>query len=601
LLPRYALGNWWSRNINYSDNDIDELITKFDYHQIPMSVLLLNADWHIRNYNGQNMKSGYTWNKERFANPMTTIEKLHQKGIRLGLNVDPSEGLFPYEQQYNKALPYTNGVVDKPILLDLLNPRLVDVYFKLFVHPLDNAGVDFFWIDTDDKKKLNDLWILNHYHFNDMKRDYKRRPMVLSRNHRIAAHRYPVTYTGKTVVSWDVLKALPFYNGSGANIGVSYYSHDIGGYYKGTEDNELYIRYVQLGVFSPILKFGADDGKYYKREPWRWSIKTHTIAKDYLTMRHRLIPYLYTEAYNYYKNGTPLIKPLYHTNPEAYDDINYRNEYFFGSQLFVSPIINKKDYIMDRVIHKFYMPAGIWYDFSTGKKFPGEKAYTSFYKDQDYPVFARQGAIIPFGNNENINDTTPPTDMEIQIFPGQNNSYKLYEDDGLSDLYRKGYHLTTVIDYNYLPNNYTVIVRALEGKSNIISEYRNYKFRFRNTKHADEVIAYFNSLPIACESYLDGADFVVEVKEVKTIGQLTINCKGKDIEIDAVRIINDDIQTIISDLQIPTELKEKIDDVLFGELPIKKKRIGIQKLRKVGLERKFIKLFLKLLEYINNI
>ena len=222
-----------------------------------------------------------------------------------------------------------------------------------------------------------------------------------------------------------------------------------------------------------------------------------------------------------------------------YDDPLYKTEYYFGSQLFISPITTSKDYIMNRVIHKFFIPHGIWYDFVTGKKFVGNKKYVSFFKDNDYPVFARQGAIIPLGTNKNINDTNPPTDMEIHIFPGKSNTYKLYEDDGVSNLYKKDYYLMTMIDYNYMPNNYTLIIRALEGKSGIIPEFRNYKIRFRNTKKADDVIVYLDKDKINYNSYTENDDFIVEIKNVVTIGkQLTINCKGKDIEADPIRIIN---------------------------------------------------------------
>lgn len=602
LIPRYALGNWWSRNIAYDDAQIKTLVDNFRHKGIPLSILLLNGDWHVRNDDKKlKIDSGFTWNKELVKSPVDTINYLHSKGIRLGLNIDPTAGIYPTEEYYAKANEYLGMMDNQPIPFNVFNSRFLDIYLKLLIHPLDTQGVDFYWIDTDDTKKMLELWALNHYHFYDMIRNYKRRGMVLSRNSLVAPHRYPVLYSGKTVVGWDTLKTLPFYNSSAANMGVSWWSHDIGGYYKGVEDNELYIRYVQLGVFSPILRFNSDSGKYYKREPWRWSIKTYNIVQKYLNMRHRLIPYLYTEAYKYYKEGTPVIQPLYYEYPTMYDDDNYRNEYFLGTELFVSPIITKKDYIMNRVIHKFFLPEGMWYDFTTGKKFPGGHSYVSFYKDQEYPVFAKSGAIIPFGNNADLNDTTAPKNMEIHIFPGKNNLYKLYEDDGVSDLYRKGFYLLTSIEYNYLPNNYTVIIRAMEGKSGIVPDKRNYKIRFRNTKVADEVIAYFNNLLVPTTSYTEETDFIVEIADINSIGQLTLNCKGKDIEIDAVRIINDDIETIISDLQIETELKDKIDKVIFSGLPINKKRIEIRKLSRVGLEHKFIKLFLKLLEYIKQV
>src|SRR5690606_37271583 len=206
----------------------------------------------------------------------------------------------------------------------------------------------------------------------------------------------------------------------------------------------------------------------------------------------------------------------------------------------VSPLTYKKDPVMDRVVHKFYLPFGTWYDFKTGKKFPGERSYVSFFRDQDYPVFAKSGSIIPLSNDVS-NNTAAPKNMEIHIFPGRSNTYNLYEDDGVTNLYKQGYYILTSIDYNYQSNNYTVIIRALEGKSGIITKERNYKIRFRNTKKAEDVVAYVNNTPVPTINYVDENDFIVEVNNVSTIGQLSINCKGKAIEIDAVRLINEDI------------------------------------------------------------
>lgn len=604
LIPRYALGNWWSRNITYNDIQLKTLIDDFHTNEIPLSVLLLDKDWHRRIHRKEkHLMTGFTWNRDLFHAPTDMTNYLHSKGIRLGLNIDPMEGFYPIDEYYEQAKNYLGTDERGVIPFNVFEPKVVDVYLKLFIHPLDAMGADFFWIDYFDKKRLAELQLLKHYQFFDMMRNYKRRPMVLARNSLVAPHRYPVLYSGKTIVGWDTLKKIPLHNLAAANMGISFWSHDIGGYFKGIEDHELYIRYVQLGVFSPIMKFGAEAGKYYKREPWRWNIKTYGITKNYLQLRHRLIPYLYTEAYKYHQFGKPLIEPIYYQYPEMYDDPLYKDEYYFGSAFFVSPITKKKDIVMNRVVHKFFMPEGIWYDFVTGKKFPGGRNYTTFFRDQDYPVFVRAGSIIPLGENDNLNDTTPPKHLEIQIFPGQSNLYKLYEDDGVSDLYRKGFYLLTSIDYNYMPNNYTVIVRAIEGKSGIVPATRNYKFRFRNTKQSKDVIIYFNDMKIGYESYVEGPDFIVEVNNVKTIGQLTVNCKGKDIEIDAVRLINEDIEGIISDLQIETELKEKVDAILFHpEFTVKKKRIEIRKMANKGiLERKFMKLFLKLLEYIDQV
>ena len=191
--------------------------------------------------------------------------------------------------------------------------------------------------------------------------------------------------------------------------------------------------------------------------------------------------------------------------------------------------------------------------------------------------------------------------MEINIFPGKSNVFKLYEDDGITKLYEDGYYIVTAIDYNYMQNNYTVIIHPIDGKTEIIPKFRDYKIRFRNSRVADSVDIYINGSKanLEFESYEDDNDFVVDIKNVDTTKQLTVNCKGKDIEINAVRIINEDINSIITDLKIPTKLKEDIANIFFSNLEIKQKRIEIKKLK--GLDKRFVRMFIKLLEYIAEI
>jgi len=599
LIPRYALGNWWSRNIQYDDKSVMELIRHFEKKKIPLAVMLFDHDWHFRNMGDyKDLKTGFTFNPDLFPDPQKMIQEFHRRGVRVGLCINPTNGIYPHEQYYKQASEYLQITEPTVITFDPLNPKLLDVLFKMFLHPLESLGVDFFWNDSNGGMDVTKLWAFNHYLFMDSGRNSNKRPLILARGSIYAPHRYPVLYAGSSEIGWDKLKQIPFQFLNAANMGVSWWSHDVAGNHGGIEDGELYLRYVQLCTFGPILRFHGARGHYYKKEPWLWDAKTENIAADYLRLRHRLIPYLYTEAYNYTKSGTPLIQPFYYNYMWVYDDAWYRNQYYLGSQLLVCPILEPKDPIMNRSVHKFFVPEGIWYDFVTGKKFPGNKKYVSFFKEADYPVFAHAGSIIPFSNRSDYNNIGLPTDLEIQIFPGVSNTYTLYEDDGITSLYREGYFLKTSIDYNYLRNNYTVIIRSIDGKSGIAPEKRNYKMVFRNTKQADNVTIYFNADKLESENYVEGNDFIVEVKNVPTIGQLTINCKGKDIEIDAVRLINDDFDSILMDLMIDTYLKEKIADIVLGDLPIDKKRIALRKLKKDGLSKEYIELFLKLLDYI---
>ena len=603
LIPRYALGIWWNKNDFYYFDDIQKLLQSFNKNKIPMSILLLGDNWHLKDKsNLERFNSGFTFNRELFYKPAEFVKYMHDRGVRVGLSLDPSEGIHPHEPKFEQVAKAV-GISDKQIIpFNVFDKDLAIAYFNELIDPLYKLGIDFFWINYRNLKDKATNNALNHYHFTDYKKMEGLRPMILSRPSTFAPHKYPIHYSGETLVSWNTLKTLPFFNSTGSNLGLSWWSHDIGGYKDGVEDAELYARYVQYGTFSPIFRFSAKYGRYYKREPWKWDVKTESIVRDYCQLRHRLIPYLYSEAYKYHKVGLPLVQPLYYQYPEIYDELEYKNEYYFGTELFVAPITKPKDEIMDRSVEKIFLPEGTWYDFKTGKKYLGNKRYILFYKDEDYPVFARDGSIVCMADLEkNLNVTNSPTTMEVHVFPGKSNQYNLYEDDGFSNLHEDGYYLLTRIDYNYMSNNYTLIIRPVEGKTGIVPAKRNYRIRFRNTREANDVIVYVDNDKVESVNYVDDTDFIVEINDVPTTKQLTINCKGKDIEIDAVRLINDDIDSIISDLQIKTLLKEQIGKIMFSNLSIERKRLEIRKMQRRGLDKMFVNMFMKLLEYVAQI
>lgn len=601
LIPRYALGIWWNRDLIYNFEDTQKIINIFNKNDIPISVLLLGEFWHRKDKSNYNLyKTGFTFNEELFSDPKGFTDYMHERGVRIGLNLDGSEGITTLDNKYYQMCSELNNPTDKLIPFKVLDKNFIVSYFNNLIRPLYDLGVDFFWIDAKDEVSVR---ALNYYHFNDYKQFSEKRGLILSRNGGKAAHLYPVHYSGETKVGWDVLSYLPFFNSTASNIGLSWWSHDVGGFKNGIEDSELYLRHVELATFSPIFRFSAKRGAYYKREPWAWDVKTYNIVKEYCNLRHRLIPYIYTENYKYHTSCLPLVEPLYYYYPEIFDEPLYKNEYYFGSSFLVAPITEPKDEIMNRSVEKIFLPKGIWYDFKTGKKFMGNKRYTTFYKDEDYPVFVKSGSIIPLAIlPENINDTNSPKAMEIQIFPGSSNVYRLFEDDGISSLYEEGYYIITAIDFNYASDSYSLAIHPVEGKTNIITDYRDYKIRFRNTRMPEKITVDINSTIINdFEAYTDDNDLIIYVKNVDTKKQLNINCLGNNMEIDAVRIINEDINGIISDLKIDTLLKEKIAAIIFSNLEINKKRIQIRKLKNAGLGQIFIKMFMKLLEYVEEI
>lgn len=590
LIPRYALGNWWSKDDIYSEESIEHLVKKFESNNVPLSIFLLD-NW--QNNNDLKFNNFY-------SNPKSLVDYLSSNKIKLGLSIKDTLEFKKDNYIYDVLKDYISVDKSGNIPFNLYDSRTIDAFLKLVISKLDLYGIDFYSIESINKNDLDRLTLLKHFlYYNNYKNENKR-PLICAYNTLMAPHRYPISYAGESSVNWDTLEDIVNFNITASNLGISFISHDFGGTSDGIEDNELFTRFVQLGVFSPILRLGSKGGKYYKREPWKWGLKTANITTSYINLRYKLIPYIYTESYKYFKYGKTLIEPLYYTYPSLYDNPLYCKEYFFGSTFLISPILEKKDYVMNRVIHKIFIPAGTWYDFNTGKKYNGNKKYVSFYKDEEYPIFVKAGSIIPLAHNY-FNDTSTPKNMEIDVFPGSNNTYSIYEDDGVSNEYLKGKYLITNIEFVYNKDQYKLTILPVSGEKGVISSTRNYRIKFKNTKPDVNVLSYVGSSSINNKYYKSDTDLIVDILNVPTTSQLTVIVSGKDIEIDSLRIINDDIVSVISDLPIKTVVKQKIDDIMFSnDLDLKKKRIQIKKLAhgKNYIERKYIDLLLKLLEYI---
>ncbi len=584
MIPRYALGSWWYKNDPYNMYDIDNIIKKFNDNHIPISVFLLGNKWH-------NNIENFSYDKTLFD--ISSLHTYYQNKIqKFGLTLNPELPIYHNDPLYPSLVGSINNYKDY-ISFVPLNNNTINSYLNIVLSSLKNTGINIFNIDYYNKADLQGLFLLNHYHYTIA--NLNELGIILSRNPGIAPHRYPIIYSGKTRVSWDTLRVLPNYNNSAANMGISWYAHAIGGYYGGIEDDELYIRYIQFGVFNPIFILASDTGKYYKREPWKWNQLNLSVIREYMQLRNKLVPYIYNEGYTYHQFGVPIIQPLYYKYPKIYDEPNYVNQYFFGSKIMISPIIKRKNLEMNRVVQRIFIPNGIWYDYTTGKKFTGNKYYVEFYKDEEYPIFIKEGSIIPMSLEET---TEVPTNMELQIFPAENGlygSYELYEDDGIS-LNNKQNFLITKMNLDKVENGYKFTIVRKDGNYNIPN--RNYLLRFRNMKSPEKVIVNYQNEQKEHKYEIEKNDLIVKLNDIDVYQPIEVNIIGKNIEIETISVINEEIEGILDDLEINTLLKEKIDAIIFSELPINKKRIGLRKLKKSGLEPKYINMFISLLEFI---
>lgn len=436
ILPRYALGNWWSRFWAYTEEEYLALMDKFKEEGVPLSVSVIDMDWHVRDVDSRfgSGWTGYSWNKELFPDPERFLQALHDRGMKVTLNVHPADGIRAFEDCYPAVADHLklNVLLEEPAEFDMTDKQFVESYFKDVHHPLEKQGVDFWWIDWQQGNQskeagLDPLWLLNQYHFEDISES--RDGLILSRYAGPGSHRYPVGFSGDSIISWESLQFQPYFTATASNIGYSWWSHDIGGHMGGERDDELTLRWMQFGCYSPINRLHSSSSPFNGKEPWNFSPMIQESMNESLRERHRLLPYLYTANVALSEQGRPLLQPLYYDYPESTQAYEYKNQYLFGSELLVAPIVHKTDEVYKFSKEDIWLPEGKWYDYHNGNRYEGDTEISIFRKLNETAVFAKAGAIIP--TDPNILATQPdqlPEVIEWKVFPGASNQFELIEE-----------------------------------------------------------------------------------------------------------------------------------------------------------------------------
>ena len=441
LLPKYALGNWWSRYYAYRQQEYIDLMDKFQKKGIPLTVATIDMDWHLvknvpkdatthSKFWGKGW-TGYTFDTDLFPDYKQFFRDLKERGLAITMNLHPHDGIRYFEKQY-PAMAKANGIdpaSKEPVEFDFTDRTFVDSYFDLVLHPYEEEGVDFWWIDwqqgrKSNQKGLDPLWLLNHYHTLDAGRD-GRTALILSRYAGCGSHRYPLGFSGDTIVRWKSLAYQPYFTIAASNTGYSWWSHDIGGHMGSKGNPELYTRWIELGVFSPINRLHSTRDKWSK-EPWLYGEDAEKIVTKFLQLRHRLLPYLYTANVRTARDGMPLVMPMYylHDCKEAYEA---KTQYYFGTEMIVAPVVTKRNKEGLAPV-SVWLPEGRWTDFFTGETFAGNHTYELFVPLDRIPVFVKEGGIIPLLANEQGNDQEFKS-LEVRFYAGEG-KYRMEDETG---------------------------------------------------------------------------------------------------------------------------------------------------------------------------
>ncbi len=495
LLPKKALGVWFSRWWSYTAEEWIAQVEEFADFDVPLDTISIDTDWKrvhrdlgcvvwnavIRApLNDACSWNGWDWNRDIFPDPTGFVSELHARGIDVGLNVHPSiAGSDPaYPDTVAQTGPLMTDDAELPCRIIQADPTTpcyvfdwtqathLDAYFDLH-EPIEQTGIDFWWLDwccegsrAQAPGLSADTWINAAYAkqheemgsrwpaFSRIGGSFQNGKGGIDNNGlgAFAEHRYSIHFTGDTCSTWELMAAQAEMTAAEGNIGLPYVSHDIGSFLgeplPGADCNnmvntgqhlpdDMYVRWIQFGTFQPIMRLHSHHGD---RLPWEYPGKPETVASEFLRLRGRLVPMLYSLSRESHDSGLPMARPLYlqwPTHEEAYE---YRSQFTLGDDMLVATVATPGD----PAVLDVWIPPGEWNDFFTGETLVGPARVSRAVPLEHYAVFMRKGAILPMQPDLPTSAKGPQDNLSIHVWPGGNGEFRLYEDEGQGFAYRDG-------------------------------------------------------------------------------------------------------------------------------------------------------------------
>jgi alpha-glucosidase len=475
----YSGGTWGYEHLT-SDAYVIALARKLREMGIPVDILWLDSTWRIFGESGGKGATTFEW-RETFKNPRAMFDSLYAMNYKMaGLHLRPrfDNGkkikLLDTAQQLKFTYPERNSAGE---FVNFFDTAAVDFWWKSGVMRVASQGAKFLKTDEgsafgglaneSDKtgptgkeiSKLHNIFPLAY-----AKAPYEKfeqfngiRGMNQTREGYAGIQRYPYIFAGDWPSEWQYFGPVIT---AGLNIGLSgvgNWTHCMGGF-EHPADPELYIRWVQMGMFSPIaLVFGMDHPGY--KEPWNYGEDGLRNFKKYDSLRYRLFPYIYSNAYKMYNTGMPLMKALVLDWQDDENVYSIMDQYMFGDALMVCPVTTK-----GAATRTVYLPKGDWFDYWTGKKYTGGRHVNVVCPLDTMPIFAKAGAIIPMQPGMKYMNEKPVDEITLDIFTGANGAFELYEDDGNSLSYQQGNYSITKITTTSTNEIITVNIKRPSGK-----------------------------------------------------------------------------------------------------------------------------------------
>lgn len=497
-LPRRQwFGYWFSRFWAYTEEELEAVADRFDRLGLPIDVLVIDMDWHRLGW------TGYTWDRDLFPDPAGLLKRLKARGLAVSLNLHPADGVASREEAY-AAMCRDLGrdpARGETVPFDCADPRFMESYFKRLHHPLEEMGVDLWWMDWQQGTRtrlpgLDPLSWLARTHWDDqVRRRPGRRALNFTRYWGPGSGRMPMAFVGDVFTTWKTLAAQPRYIARAANVLFGGWSTEIGGHLPVDHSPELYARWMQFGVHSPYCRTHSSKDPRTERRFWQFPEPWCDVLAAVLKRRYELVPYLYTEARKQERTGLSFHRPLYYDWPD--EPMAYRSPqtYLLGDAMLVCPVVAPADAKTGLAPARFWLPPGEWIDTARGVPLRGGRTHRAGYRIEETPVFVRPGAIIPGQRDVRRLRGGGAPNLEFTCWPGGPGEYVLHEDDGETTAHLEGREVALRVRQRVSGARTEVVIEAASGDFEGFVRRRPVALRFPLRLPPRRVVADGRGLP----------------------------------------------------------------------------------------------------------
>lgn len=472
MLPLWAYGFWQCRERYTSGTHLVETVKEFRKRNLPMDVIV--QDWQYWGNNGWGVPK---FDETNYPNPAGFIKEIHDLNAHFNISIwsNPDKN-----SEIGKEYMAKNLFIPDSKWLDYYNPETRKEYWNTLKANLFDYGVDSWWMDATEPENdalhgkktylgLGDFYRLTYpllvsqaVYEGQRETTSDKRVCILTRSAFAGQQRYgTINWSGDIGGTWDSYKRQ-IVAGLNYNLtGMPYWTTDIGGFfrpgpaqYTDEKYHELLTRWFQWGVFNPIFRI---HGYMTETEPWKYGQQVEDNMRKMLNLRYRLLPYIYSEAWQITKNGSTMMRPLVMNFNGDTSALNQHFEYMFGKALLVAPVTEPK-------VNEWnvYLPKSTaWYDFWTGKRFDGGRTIKTAATLDKIPLFVKAGSIIPMGKFIQFAGQKTADTLEIRIYKGADGRFDLYEDEGDNYNYEKGIY--SLITFNWDDAKKTLTISDRKG------------------------------------------------------------------------------------------------------------------------------------------